>query len=61
MIKTWNIIVKFYFIRFICYRIKAPPEPRRISLRIAKMDPAGVPLPEDLLVRSEPVEEHVSS
>ena len=25
------------------------------------MDPAGVPLPEDLLVRSEPVEEHVSS
>ena len=25
------------------------------------MNPAGVPLPEDLLVRSEPVEEHVSS
>jgi hypothetical protein len=46
---------------FICFRIKAPPEPRRISLRIAKMDPAGVPLPEDLLVRSESVEEHVSS
>ncbi|XP_063398428.1 WD repeat-containing protein 76-like isoform X2 [Mytilus trossulus] len=40
-------------------KTKAPPEPRRASLRIAKMDPDGAPLPEDFFKQPfEPVEEH---
>ncbi|CAC5358845.1 WD repeat-containing protein 76 [Mytilus coruscus] len=40
-------------------KTKAPPEPRRASLRIAKMDPDGAPLPEDYFKQPfEPVEEH---
>ncbi|XP_052064961.1 WD repeat-containing protein 76-like [Mytilus californianus] len=40
-------------------KTKAPPEPRRTSLRIAKMDPDGAPLPEDYFKQPfEPVEEH---
>ncbi|CAG2213561.1 PAF1 [Mytilus edulis] len=40
-------------------KTKAPPETRRASLRIAKMDPDGAPLPEDFFKQPfEPVEEH---